>query len=450
MTRALWAMFGFAALALAPFAACTHNSSSTTGADGTQIGADGTQGGDQTQPDAILDSSPESDQVSGGDLSSEDSVSDAANGDDTSGSEDGSSGGDSDDTASDDALTPPAPNACSDPKQCESPVLYFKEVKTESDCYCPSCDNQTVHLNKETHALYKASWEKLCQTWIVQNPCPKAPCLLTIPRTCVDGSCQPDVSNPSACEDTVECRQNTVYDRNVTKVEECYCPGCDDVNVSLNETTAVIYELNWKLYCTDWAKQNPCAVPKCLAPAYRECKDKTCQVKPDGCSSSYECTQNVIYYKPVLSEADCYCVGCDNDRVSLTERVHQLYTQQWNEHCTEWAKTHPCPDALCIKNSPRICLNETCVSTRACTVKEDCQQGSTYVKPVASIDQCYCTSGCLLNTPISKVAHELYQKQWKTNCTTWVPDTPCPVGPGECSPPSPVDCTDGLCTILVN
>lgn len=432
------------ALLLALASACSKSSSSSSGGDGQQTtdsttsdsGTDSSGGvdsskEDSTTPDAGLDTSGEdtgaSDLKGGEDASGSDTLSDGNSGEDTGGGADATTSDSADVSQADAAdVTTIEPNACTEPTDCQSPVLYYKEVKSEVDCYCPMCENQTVHINTATHVLYKASWEAHCKAWIESNPCPKSPCPMIVPRTCVNKVCQADVSKPSACEDTSECMQGAVYNKNVTKVEECYCPTCDDPDVSLNATTGAIYAANWKLYCSDWAKQNPCPVPKCLAPLYRECKDKTCQIKPNGCGTTYECAHTVLYTKPVNSEADCYCVGCDDPTVSLTKRLHDMYQSQWQTHCTEWVKTAGCPAVKCAASSPRVCVDDTCVSSRSCTIKDDCEQNSRYTKPVSTLDDCYCI-GCAKNPPISTIAHQIYTSQWTSTCSSWTPDPVCQV-----------------------
>jgi len=81
-----------------------------------------------------------------------------------------------------------------------------------------------------------------------------------------------------------------------------------------------------------------------------------------GCSASSDCVQT-RFYKPVLSEADCYCPLCAGDfgrQPPLNRETHALYEEQWLALCPEWLATPPCFSLPCPLLSPPLCHAGQC------------------------------------------------------------------------------------------
>lgn len=82
----------------------------------------------------------------------------------------------------------------------------------------------------------------------------------------------------------------------------------------------------------------------------------------------------------------------------------------------------------------------------SCTTNADCVT-SAYVKPILSLDDCYCVECPKVALNVTTDDERL--GAWDTFCTTWVPPTTentCPLV--KCTAPLESECNDGVCTLI--
>ncbi|MCA9521946.1 MAG: hypothetical protein KC609_13270 [Myxococcales bacterium] len=179
----------------------------------------------------------------------------------------------------------PAGNSCNATSDCAQFVVYYKDVKSEADCYCPMCDSGEVHLNKETLALYQKHFEAICGEWQKTKPCPIPKCILPTPRECQSNVCEPSPNPESFCSpEWNECAPYVIYYKPVEKPEDCYCIFCPRNDISLNQTTHERYRQQWEYHCSDWKKWRdyPCPVASCIQPFPKACVENHCSsVSPE-------------------------------------------------------------------------------------------------------------------------------------------------------------------------
>jgi hypothetical protein len=108
----------------------------------------------------------------------------------TSSSGDSGSDGTSEASAGDsgfvviDSGTGDASNECIDDSECINSE-YAELVRSEADCYCPSCSHQPLLVVE--HQLRAAAWTKFCSEWFETANCADTACSAF--AFCQNGKC---------------------------------------------------------------------------------------------------------------------------------------------------------------------------------------------------------------------------------------------------------------------
>jgi hypothetical protein len=83
---------------------------------------------------------------------------------------------------------------------------------------------------------------------------------------------------------------------------------------------------------------------------------------PRSCTNATECEQT-RYYKPVNSEADCYCPVCPSDygrQLPLNHATQALYKTQWTAVCVAEQVPGTCVPPPCPLLPAPVCVNGQC------------------------------------------------------------------------------------------
>ncbi len=81
----------------------------------------------------------------------------------------------------------------------------------------------------------------------------------------------------------------------------------------------------------------------------------------------------------------------------------------------------------------------------SCKLATECQM-SVYKAVITGEKDCYCT--VCPDTPMTKVEHQKRDADWKTHCTKWATNNPCPIP--KCVVPPPVACKNNQCVVATS
>ena len=119
---------------------------------------------------------------------------------------------------------------------------------------------------------------------------------------------EPDATEPDATEpkDTCFVAEDctfTQYKALVTSEEQCFCPMCPTIPVTVAEHNARAKA--WDEHCGDWAIQEPCPVPGCTDPGEATCSAGQCvaEEKPQKCMAT-GCSGEICAEMEMMSTCD--------------------------------------------------------------------------------------------------------------------------------------------------
>ena len=261
---------------------------------------------------------------------------------------------------------------------------------------------------------------------------------------CVDPNTCKDPEPPQdTCKEDGECML-TAFDTLVTSVDDCFCPMCPNWSVSQAEHQA--REAAWNDICSDWAKENPCPVPKCQPPGEPICVQGQCDIQPASCTDGVMCFGLPLDCKePFVSVAKDGCWACGYPETCSCSIAETPTCKKMTPNCPEGTELAVQGDTnfscwACV--DPLTCL-EVKDSEPECKEDNECTM-TQYdpATPVKSEEDCYCPMCPTWAVTQGKAAQ--LQADWGTHCKAWADKEPCL--PPPCPPPiGDAQCVDGMC-----